>query len=531
MDDSPRSSSLPQHRAARVLFWIALFGVVLLGMALRVGACLEQGSLHMDEAAVSRNILERSYMGLTRPLDYVQASPLMHLWITKASVDLLGLGEWQLRLPALAAGCLSVPLFALLALKLLRPKPALLAMLLFAVLPALIYYSAFTKSYTFDISMGLAMVLAAMAWHQRPDRLRFGILIAGGMLASWFSYAAPMVLGGVGIALGIDALIQRRWRAAGMLAICGALWLASFAVVWFAIAGKSAQDPGLHEFWKNAFVPLFPRSGRDVGVMVYHYFHLFESPFLSPYAHPRANLTPFVAGLIAALALVGGNELWRRNRVALLMLAVPVLLTLVASSMHRYPFRWRFLLFLAPAVVLTAGMGMQTLGAWAIAQRRRLVAYVVPSVIVLIAAATAAQLFFRYTDISQMHPVLVELAAKVRPGDTVLVHDQSVISFEFYRRFFPECRLNGVSVVHGAPSTHLTQRISDVDQARGRARVWYVYESEWTFYPDFFPELGIWSALAERDGAAELDRVGAGSTTAALFDYSHTLEASAGGER
>ena len=82
------------------------------------------------------------------------------------------------------------------------------------------------------------------------------------------------------------------------------------------------------------------------------------------------------------------------------------------------------------------------------------------------------------------------------------------------------CRLGDVKVVHGAPSTHLTLRISDADRARGRERVWYVYESEWTFYPDFFPELGIWGALAERDGAPEMQRVHAGATTAALFDYS-----------
>lgn len=499
--------------------------VVVAGLVLRLAMLLTQGSLHMDEAAIARNIMERSWMELATPLTHSQASPLLHLWSCKAAVMLLGIGEWQLRLPAMLAGMAAVACFAALAWNLLRPGAAIIATSLMALLPASIYYSAFIKPYAFDLAAATFLLLAGLQWRKNPDLLRWIVLCTAGIISCWFSFASPMILGGIGLALIVENLTKGQWRRLGALVICCALWLGSFLAMWLLIAGKSAQDPLFEEYWKNAFLPLIPRSPKDLGVLVYHFFHLFESSFLSPYGHPRANLTPFVAGLLAMLCITGASQLWRSNRILLLMLTLPPMLAAVASWLHLYPFRWRFLLFASPAVLLLACTGMQTLTSWAISRNHRRLTWISPALLMLIASANTAQLFYRHEGThQQMRKVLAEMARNVRSGDLVVVHDASVLAFEFYQQFVDECRLPGVTVVTTSPTTDFPGRLRDADQVRGQHRVWYLYEREWTIFPDFFPELGMWSALVQRDGARELHRVQAGHTIAALFDYSQTME-------
>ena len=57
--------------------------VVAVGIALRLWQYLADASLWVDEAALARNIVDRSPAGLLAPLDYGQAAPWGFLLIEK----------------------------------------------------------------------------------------------------------------------------------------------------------------------------------------------------------------------------------------------------------------------------------------------------------------------------------------------------------------------------------------------------------------------------------------------------------------
>jgi hypothetical protein len=71
---------------------------------------------------------------------------------------------------------------------------------------------------------------------------------------------------------------------------------------------------------------------------------------------------PLGAALIA-LAVLGGSSVWRHaRRVELGVLTVPVLLALIASFLHRWPFGGnQHMVFAGPAVLVLVGEGMESM--------------------------------------------------------------------------------------------------------------------------------------------------------------------------
>ena len=82
-----------ERRASR---WVGAF--VVLGIALRLLRLGLNYPLWRDEAYLAWNVLDRDFLGLTRPMDYQQVCPLLFLWVEKAVIRVLGFNEWTLRL-------------------------------------------------------------------------------------------------------------------------------------------------------------------------------------------------------------------------------------------------------------------------------------------------------------------------------------------------------------------------------------------------------------------------------------------------
>ena len=85
--------------------------ILLIGLLFRVVPYLSNRSLWRDEAAVSINIVHKSYAELIQPLDMDQKAPVGFLWIEKFFTQVFGNNEFALRLFPLLAGLLSVFLF------------------------------------------------------------------------------------------------------------------------------------------------------------------------------------------------------------------------------------------------------------------------------------------------------------------------------------------------------------------------------------------------------------------------------------
>ena len=112
---------------------IAVSVIVAAGVLLRLSAWWVNPSMFQDESALARNIINRSYGGLMKPLDLAQGAPLAYLAAVKTIVLTAGVSERSLRALALVAGMASVAIFALVARRMLGRIDALLAIAVFAL--------------------------------------------------------------------------------------------------------------------------------------------------------------------------------------------------------------------------------------------------------------------------------------------------------------------------------------------------------------------------------------------------------------
>src|SRR6476646_1497168 len=109
------------------------FALIVLGVGLRIGVFLVNRSFSIDEAALSRILIDRSWSGLIGPLDYAQVEPLGFLFVQKALLSILGSSEMTFRLFPVLCGVGSVCLMWPLLRRFLDFRPSLIALFLFAI--------------------------------------------------------------------------------------------------------------------------------------------------------------------------------------------------------------------------------------------------------------------------------------------------------------------------------------------------------------------------------------------------------------
>ena len=78
----PPTGQEPGWSDRRIAEWLRVF--LALGIAMRLLRFALNYPLWNDEAYLAGNVLDRDYVGLTRPLDYQQVCPLLFLWAEKA---------------------------------------------------------------------------------------------------------------------------------------------------------------------------------------------------------------------------------------------------------------------------------------------------------------------------------------------------------------------------------------------------------------------------------------------------------------
>src|SRR4029453_8312482 len=114
--------------------------LIVLGAALRIGVFLVNRSFSIDEADLSRILIDSSWRDLIGPLDYAQVEPPGFLFVQKISLSLLGNSETTFRIFPLLCGIGSLWLLWAVSKRVLGFRPSVIALTLFAVAPGLIDY-------------------------------------------------------------------------------------------------------------------------------------------------------------------------------------------------------------------------------------------------------------------------------------------------------------------------------------------------------------------------------------------------------
>jgi hypothetical protein len=455
------------HPASAV---VVLVLILALGFGLRFKTYLSLDGLNHDDALLSSNVIRHDEAGLLKPLEFDQAAPVGHLLLLKEVVRTLGTGERVLRLPALVASLLAMVLFAWFLSRVVPPAGQFLALALIATSGGLLYFGASVKQYSGDVLV--SVVLLSLGYHAQSTREglgRFAWLGVAGLLAILFSQPSVFMLGGIGLTLILGAIIDRRYRDAMAWVAVASAWLALFATLYLLIFKAYVANDSLLSFWKDAFAPFPPRSPEDLKWYSDNFFGIFEKTL-------GMNFT----GLAGVLFLAGIYGLVQRRRWPLLgMLLLPLLLTLAASALKRYPFAERVLLFTCPILATLIGVGFASLLDVPSKSGRAFMA-IAAVVVLLHPAYMSFKLVKNGPNVRHdIKPALAYVSDHYQPGDEIYLDYYAVNMTNYYRDIINYKDIQRLPVIRGCyPGEGPLEegiRAKDLAPLFGKKRVWIVF--------------------------------------------------------
>jgi 4-amino-4-deoxy-L-arabinose transferase-like glycosyltransferase len=480
---------------------VAVVAITVLGAALRLYH-LGFKSLWFDEAALFW-MANGSWGDILRANAQSNSAPPLFALLLGLVVR-VGTSEVALRGLSCAAGIAAIPAMYLLAKRFVPARAAGLAALVVAIAPQQIRYSQQVREYSLAFLVAVLLLLAFDRFRERASAGRAAALAAVGAVGIFTQYGLALLVGGLGVVY-VGALVLQStglkscaatspvaglktratartggaWRGVAWF-VAANLVMAAAAVAVYQLSlrqqfvaggfGASPESTYLSNGYWNGSVQLLAgfiaRNTRDI-------FH---------FAFPGdVALLVCAIGIVAALRSTGssaglqtrgsdraGAGLQTRGTAAVLLLAVPFLVALLAGMLRMYPYVGdRQAMFLMPMIYVVLAIGLAHL--WTASRDRT-----VPCLVALLVFAhggTSTLAHLQSVAPVNLRPVVSTLVALLQPTDTVYVDSGGDPVFRYYTRSSPVPYMAGVySPLDLEPYCEQARRLA---QAPGR--VWLVF--------------------------------------------------------
>jgi hypothetical protein len=434
------------------------------GVVLRVAQYLSDRSLWLDEAALASTIVHRPFVELLNPPENGLVAPAGFILLEKLILESLGTSEYALRLLPLIAGVLSLFVFYSVARRVLPGAAVPVALALFALSDPLVYYASEVRQYSSDVLLTLVLFMVGLDMHDgRRSPLRLAAIALLGAAAVWFSHPTVFVMAGIAASSVLMAWRRSGRALSGRLLLTWSLWAASFVGCYLLLLREPIRNQQLVAPWKDtydAFMPV-PTSLADLAWFFNAAVQIFENP---------AGL--YLPGLATLLFILGCVAMFRRREEHAFLLLAPLLFSLAASGLRKYPFEGRLLLFLAPSLLLFVSAG-------AIWLFRRVRPRSRPAAMALIIAlftypvANAVHDLVHPRKHEEIEPVLSYLRDRQHPGDVLYLYHGARKAFDYYAQeygFAQRPRVVGIKSKE-EPRRYL----EDLNRLRGKDRVWILF--------------------------------------------------------
>lgn len=434
--------------------------IICFGLLLRISQFLFNRSLTEGEAPLALNIIERSFSQLAEPLDYVQIAPLGFLVSQKAITMVFGTSEYALRLLPLLAGLLAMILFYFLAKKTIDRKAIPFALILFASCDHLIYFSSEMKQYSTDVLCSLVLLIIIVSIIHAP-RKRLNLLLLGGVgaITFWFSHPALLTYSAGAILLVWFLLREKQWHTLVWHAVAQGIAIVSFTILFYVSLKSTSQNQAMLSFWQPSFMPFPPLSLREFLWLPFVLLRMFKFPGGFSYY----ELLPAVVAFI-----IGYSVIFNKKQHLHALLSLPIIVTLVASALHKYPFEGRLLLFLTPLLLIPIAAGIEHIRVATI-ERSSLLATAFILVLLAHPVGNAWYRLIRPRAPEELRPVMEYVDNHHEEGDGVYVYYASLNAFHYYRK-----RFAWTEIYHaGIEARSEWQRyFEDIKNVLGKKRVW-----------------------------------------------------------
>lgn len=437
-------------------------------------------SLWGDEATIALNIINRSYGELLQPLDYGQGAPIGFLWVEKLSTQLFGINEYSLRLFPLLAGLATMPLMYVAVRRYTKGAAVLVALAMVGFLPSFIYFSTEVKQYATDAALTLACLLLVQQTESkftfRGQAIIFALL---GSAAVWFSHPAVFVLAGA----AVGSLLK--WTQKGFKLSRSLVTRLGIYLSWFTSFGLfyifSLQDLGSNDLLKSSWQKKGAFLGPDENVFEALVWMLDR---LGRSFHEPLELVGPWDGVAIAFFLLGCFTLYRRRELG--MVLFPILFTLLAACIQKYPFSGRLVFFLMPLLILGVALGVDLL----IRNRNiygRALGIGLASLVIFQPLTTALPQLYTPHLREEIRPVIEYIQTHQQENDTLYVYQSGQPQFLFYTDRFgytPDDYILGIDDLDaydgkGVSPEERERYLRDLDQLRGNPRVWVLFSHAW----------------------------------------------------
>ena len=231
-------------------------------------------------------------------------------------------------------------------------------------------------------------------------------------------------------------------------------------------------------YWRDAFLPTFPHTVRDVHRFVSICLTAFTAPFETD--APADNLTGYRLSMVTMyLCIAGGTLLWKQlRRTTLLLLLLPVAAAVVASALHRYPLKGRMLMFVFPILATLMSVAL----VWLLRHADRWVRAV--------GYAAAVGVFlpalFQLSDTALLRPqpeatrlAMMYIPPRWHAGDGLYVTKGSRPGYQFYRQYRHLLETVPEADTFFQPETETAQsRQEMLDRLSKYPRVWVIHSHD-----------------------------------------------------
>jgi len=327
---------------------------ILLGLGILIPLIhfLCNRSMGNDEAWLALNIIHKGYAELLQPLDYNQVAPVLFLMIEKFFSTLIPNSEYGLRLFPLLCYWISLFFFYQITRILFNNNKFtnILALSLFILNYYLIYYSNEGKQYICDVLVCTAIMYFILKNYQK-ERTRLYILGIVGALAIFLSSVAPIILSTAGLYLLYEQFHIKKTKNIAGMTIIFVVWLSVFAVYYYFFVFNHPAKESMEMYWSatKGFLPLdsLSESLWFIGAKVWSTLNMFS------------RRIPIII-IIVMLLISGIFNIIREKKIGLMIIiCFPVIIHLLLSALHLYPFGIRFIMYFLPGLMLICTAGFK----------------------------------------------------------------------------------------------------------------------------------------------------------------------------
>lgn len=200
----------------------------------------------------------------------------------------------------------------------------------------------------------------------------------------------------------------------------------------------------------------------------------FISTFLGIFKHtvglsPRLSLS----GLAALSFLAGCISIYSEKKETFLLLISPILLALLASGFHKYPFSGRLLLFIVPSVLLLVAEGAELIRSKISSHNTAVLGIIFIGLLLLYPVASISYNLLEPHYKEEIKPVIEYVRENQQDGDVLYIYYGTVPAFEYYSARYGY-NVND-HVVGVSSRDNLSNYINDLDKLCGNRRVWILF--------------------------------------------------------